>query len=882
MGKKPQQNHPTTYDIALVRSAATGRWPEILSALGGVDRSILDGKHHPCPKCGGTDRFRMIDIEAGACHCNQCFMTKNGDGFAVLSWLTGKDFGHSLRAIADYLNISPSVNGSHKSNGKENHDPAEHLAITDWTDGEESLVTMFFLPRKPGISIAAIKTIGGRPAMYRGQHKVIAIPVYGPKLDDTEPVGWHLYPTTKAVLPTWTGGKDGKVEWVKSKLTRGSQPGIIGQVDRLKALADIPVDPNGANQMESNKSTIWKCEGPSDVMALIAKFQESEFENAPNVLRGNGDLRGSDDCGSSDGILQVDRSQITITNANGCGEKPAKFTWLFERVAGHNVNVIHDADQPGQAGAAAWATAFATLAGETRNVQLPYAIEPTHGKDLRDWLTTEGNSFAGMMELAAAAEPITRPTAAESSALLITEDDRDPHRLANIFLASFGTMKFWREIFMRFDPSRGCYVIVPRAQLNASINISCKTEFDRLARLPRADDKEPKVNSVSRALVNNVLAALEGICLLPDDIEPNTWLGDDDHARGHKLWISMANGILRLDDLLADADEVLQPHSPLWFSPIALPYEFIPYAECPIFTQVISHNQENDVDRISLLQEWAGYILTPSTDQQKFMVLEGEGANGKSVYLAVLQAMVGRKNVSSIPLESFDGRFDLTQTLGKLLNVAADASEIEKAAEGRVKSFVSGDTMYFDRKGISGVDAQPTARLIVSANNRPRFSDRSSGIWRRMMVVPWNKIIADDDPKRINGGDKPEYWEASGELPGIFWWAVEGLARLRAKGRFTVPAVSASCLDDYRTESNPARAFLLEFYCEASECYVVNKEMYGHYKEWCKENGYHPLSDRIFGREVKRMFRASEKRRGRNGFELEWRLHGIGKSNPQI
>lgn len=837
-GKKPHES----YDIAAVRAAIFGRHEEILVNVCGWPREILDGKHHPCPLCGGTDRFRYFADGSGGCICNQCHTKNNGDIFATVQWRFGKDFGFSLKTICDYAGILPSANGRAK-NGKEHHDPDEHLELIEWNENEELFLNHFFLPRKPGITIAAIKAIGGQPGMYRGQHKVIAIPVWGPKLNDAKPVGRHLYPTTKDKLPTWTGGKDGKVEWVKSKLTRGSQPGIIGQVGLLKALNE----PNEENQ---TKWTIWKEEGPSDVMAAIAS-------NPPP-------------------------GHLFLTNANGCGEKPAKFTWLFERLAGHSVNVIHDADQPGQAGAAAWSTAFATLAGETRNVQLPYEIQPTHGKDLRDWLTTEGNSFAGLMEIAAAAEPIEPPTTAEASALLITEDDRDPHRLANIFLASFGTMKFWREIFMRFDPSRGCYVIVPRAQLNASINIACKTEFNRLARIPRADDKDPKVNSVSRALVNNVLAALEGICLLPDDIEPNTWLGDDDHARGPKLWISMANGILRLDDLLADADDVLQPHSPQWFSPIALPYEFIPYAECPIFTQVIAHNQENDADRIALLQEWAGYILTPSTDQQKFMVLEGEGANGKSVYLAVLQAMVGSKNVSSIPLESFDGRFDLTQTLGKLLNVAADASEIEKAAEGRVKSFVSGDTMYFDRKGISGIDAQPTARLIVSANNRPRFSDRSSGIWRRMMVVPWNKIIADDDPRRINGGDKPAYWEASGELPGIFWWAVEGLARLRSKGRFTVPAVSASCLDDYRTESNPARAFLLEFYCESSECYVVNKEMYSHYKEWCKENGYHPLSDRIFGREVKRMFRASEKRRGRNGFDLEWRLHGIGKSNPQI
>ncbi len=243
----------------------------------------------------------------------------------------------------------------------------------------------------------------------------------------------------------------------------------------------------------------------------------------------------------------------------------------------------------------------------------------------------------------------------------------------------------------------------------------------------------------------------------------------------------MENGLLRLDDLLDDPDEPpIGPHSPLWFSPIALPYEFTADATCPRFLEILNQNQENDADRIAILQEWAGYILTPSTDQQKFLVLEGEGANGKSVYLAALQAMIGAENVSNVPLELFEDRFALTNSLGKLLNVSADASEVEKAAEGKLKSLVSGDVMFFDRKGIGGVNAQPTARLVIAANNRPRFSDRSSGIWRRMLLVPWNvKITAD---QRIAGMDKPDWWVTAGELPGIFWWAVLGLARLRESG----------------------------------------------------------------------------------------------------
>ena len=92
-----------------LKQLARGRWPEIITALGGVERRYLDGNHHPCPRCGGKDRFRVFDdfSETGGAICNQCGKGKTGggmaDGFAVLTWLTGLGFGELLQKVAEYL-----------------------------------------------------------------------------------------------------------------------------------------------------------------------------------------------------------------------------------------------------------------------------------------------------------------------------------------------------------------------------------------------------------------------------------------------------------------------------------------------------------------------------------------------------------------------------------------------------------------------------------------------------------------------------------------------------------------------------------------------------------------------------------------------------------
>jgi putative DNA primase/helicase len=69
---------------------AHGHWFEILVRLG-TDRSLLDGGHHSCPFCGGTDRFRFRDHDVnyrlrgdGRCGCNQCTGDRGEDGYSFV------------------------------------------------------------------------------------------------------------------------------------------------------------------------------------------------------------------------------------------------------------------------------------------------------------------------------------------------------------------------------------------------------------------------------------------------------------------------------------------------------------------------------------------------------------------------------------------------------------------------------------------------------------------------------------------------------------------------------------------------------------------------------------------------------------------------------
>jgi phage/plasmid-associated DNA primase len=163
--------------------------------------------------------------------------------------------------------------------------------------------------------------------------------------------------------------------------------------------------------------------------------------------------------------------------------------------------------------------------------------------------------------------------------------------------------------------------------------------------------------------------------------------------------------------------------------------------------------------------------------------------------------------------------------------------------------------------------------MLLATNNRPRFNDRSEGLWRRMAVIPFNRRV--EVAERVFGMDKPEWWKASGELPGVFNWALAGLIRLRRNGRFIEPEKSKEALEDYKTEVNPARAFL-EANCETNHmASIPAMELYDAYKKWCHERNYRPLGERVFGKEVFRVFPVTRKARVRNAAQRFWSYDGI-------
>lgn len=784
--------------VDTVRAAARGRELEILEQCGGIGKEFLNLKEGPCPKCGGATRFRVMDPSRGAVRCSHCFSHECGDFFAAVAWMRGIDFMEAAKVVAEKVNVA--VPGGKKPT------PETQFVKGKWND----VLASMWLLTKPGIDLDAIKRLGAEIGDYKSI-PTIAFPVIGQSLDRSKPVGWIMYALSGTTLPKYNRRDDGgwDVEQVKCKVSFNCGVGIVGNIDEIKA-----------------SKTVWKLEGTPDVAAFL-----------------------------SWGIPEV----TAFTNSNGAEQHCAE--WIAELVAGKEVLVVGDADKPGQKGAdGKWGPALAKTAGNCHVVRLPYPIAETHGKDLRDF-KNEGADYGALLTC-------QRTTLDSTAKVSVDEDSTDPWRLARENLRRYkehargGDIRFWKEQFFRWRREDGCWLPITESDLRAKVAGFIKQEFDRKFLEDKANgSKQRAPQHVTPGVISSVLEMTRSLVLLGANVEQLQWVENpSDYSPRHL--IAVRNGLLDVQKILAGdpLDEVLLPHSPKWWSTICLPYEYDPSAECPLWEEFLCDAQ-NDDDAIRVLQEWAGYSILPSTDHQKFMCLEGEGANGKSVFLAGLRGIVGVENCSDLSLEDFADQFAMADTIGKLLNISSDVGEIDKVGEGVIKRFADGSRVSMNRKGLSRVSASPTARLTMSFNRRPRFTDRSAGIWRRMLLVPFLNTVSES--KRIFGMDKWEYWKNAGQLPGMLNWSIAGLLRMQKQRGFTAAKCVLDALESYRDEANPCREFLSEITDVASTGgYLTCDNLYEVYEHWCRKTGRHKLGLGEFSKEVERKYKSTSVQRG--------------------
>ena len=316
--------------------------------------------------------------------------------------------------------------------------------------------------------------------------------------------------------------------------------------------------------------------------------------------------------------------------------------------------------------------------------------------------------------------------------------------------------------------------------------------------------------------------------------------------------LNVKNGILNLK-----SGEILD-HSPDFFNTVQSNVMFNTKAQWPLWKKFMDEVMP-ERDKQFLLSEIFGYCLTTSIAHHKAFFLLGEGANGKSVVLEVLEALAGVENCSALMLSDLKERFRLAELDGKLVNIVSEVEAKSLVDDAKFKSIVAGDPQVGERKNEHPFKFRPFAKWIVGCNGLPATRDRSYGYERRIVILPFEKMVP---LEKRNPNLAREL--ISSELSGILNWAIGGYRRLQENKTFTAPEASEKALSEYKEQIDPILVFIDEWLSRADTGGTLLKKINRTYRMWAEENGYKPVSSGLLKKEIEKELGIKSKR-GRQG-----------------
>ena len=240
-----------------------------------------------------------------------------------------------------------------------------------------------------------------------------------------------------------------------------------------------------------------------------------------------------------------------------------------------------------------------------------------------------------------------------------------------------------------------------------------------------------------------------------------------------------------------------------------VPYSYDPSAGCPEWASFIGWAVPDEDER-ACLQEFCGmcYIDRTRMSVEKFAVLIGSGANGKSVFCSAITAAMGEGNVENLDPTQLTSEKMIPYLIGKRLNCSPDV-RASAAFDSALKALASGQSVT-GRKIYGDAVNVKCPPIIFSLNTIPFFRDTTEGFFRRLFVFSFDSHIP---PERQDRGLASRL--VAKESAGILNWILEGRDRLlRNGGNFTRSAKMEKTLADIRTQTEwnttPAVAYLLQ------------------------------------------------------------------------
>ena len=295
-----------------------------------------------------------------------------------------------------------------------------------------------------------------------------------------------------------------------------------------------------------------------------------------------------------------------------------------------------------------------------------------------------------------------------------------------------------------------------------------------------------------------------------------------------EVWLNARNGTL---ELKADGSTLLREHRKEDMFLYTLNYAYEPSAECQRWHKFLDRVLPEE-EAQQVLAEFIGYCLMPDHRMEKMLWLQGEGQNGKSVTLEVIEALLGSGNVSYLSLS------DLTNDAikragieGKMLNISHESGK--DVNPNVLKQLASGERVTIERKYKDPREINNYGKFAAAFNQMPR-PEVTGGYFRRLQILPYEITITEEEK------DDRLSLKLKDELPGILNWVLDAMPELLRRKAFTKSEICTKALEKYLMQSDSVRLFCSEM-CDSQEYTVTGDSLFRAYRNYCNDSLLRPV-----------------------------------------
>lgn len=594
----------------------------------------------------------------------------------------------------------------------------------------------------------------------------------------------------------------------------------------------------------------WNLDGVERVLYRLPELLADDSDQCVFIAEGEKDVNNLVKLG-----LQA------TCNSGGAG----KFNQDNSALKGRTVVILPDNDEPGRKHAADVRRKLTGIAAKIAILDLPGL--PEKG-DASDWIAAGGTKDELLSLASAVFDPAVSKFAPSETLLR-------PRELTLMGLAARFHERFYRET--RYVEERNAFYGYESGVWRASrssAEIKTKHVINEVhdeveiveKRLKDLQARRQAGDQAATKAIGETFQYLESLQKFSRDIKKPTTMEnvlvfarsdlriDPDAFDPDNAVFNCSNGSVDLDTgkfREHKADDLCSMQSQV---------KYDPKATAPRWLRFLNEIFLGDQELIDFIQRAVGYSLSGFTDEQVFLILHGDGSNGKSELLFVLERLMGNylraANVDTFMDDKPTGGHneDVARLRGCRLVTTTETEKTRRLAEGLVKRLTGGDIITASYKHERTFQFTPRFKVWLAANHKPQINGTDYGIWRRILLVPFGaKFIKYGLP--LDGEnqfriDPTLRVDLSRELPGILNWAIEGYRAWRKQG-LAAPETVRVASEEYRQESDKLGAFLAEEMVVKPYYSTPLNQAYQAYRTWAETGGMKPSSIRGFASDLR-------------------------------